>query len=83
MTIKTLIENAIYLTQKLDIFNLIDDIKSQRKYDLNGDDDDANADDLDEMENLLDDLETAYNLIADKLEEIQNKLTPLADDENE
>lgn len=74
MTIKTLIENALYLTQKLDIFGLIDDIKSQRKYDLDGDDDDAHGDDLDEMENLLDDLETAYNLIADKLEEIQNKI---------
>ena len=83
MNIKTLLDNALYLIQRLDIFGLIDDVKSQRKYDLDGDDDDANADDLDEMENLLDNLETAYNELADKLEEIQNKIDNPDDEKDE
>ena len=74
MTIKTLIANALYLFQKLDIFGAIDDIKNERKYDLDGDDDDTHTDDLEEIEMLMDNLETAYNELADKLEEIQNKI---------
>jgi hypothetical protein len=83
MTIKTLIENALYLFQKLDIFGTIDDIKSQRKYDLNGDDDDTHNDDLEEIEMLMENLETAYNELADKLEEMQNKIDSADDEKDE
>jgi hypothetical protein len=70
MKLKTLISNARFLLEKMDILSYVNDIKDQRKYDLDGDDDDAHADDLEEMETLLDDLEHAYNLILDKLDEI-------------
>lgn len=83
MNIKTLISNALYLIQKLDIFGAIDDIKNERKYDLDGEDDSTHADDLEEMEMLLDNLETAYNELADKLEEIQNKIDNADDDEKD
>lgn len=83
MKIKTLIANALFLIQRLDIFGAIDDIKNERKYDLDGEDDSTHADDLEEMETLLDNLETAYNELADKLEEIQNKIDNADDDENE
>ena len=83
MTIKTLIANALYLFQKLDIFGAIDDIKNERKYDLDGDDDSTHNDDLEEVEELMENLETAYNELADKLEEIQNKINDADDEKDE
>ena len=83
MNIKTLISNALYLFQKLDIFGAIDDVKNERKYDLDGDDDNAHNDDLEEMETLMENLETAYNELADKLEEMQNKIENADDEKDE